>query len=240
MEVRYFGNNESNKVLIQMSEARDIPYIEAEFNSDASYAKNLLMAVVVVDSWNHDLSPWKTPGAFGEDFGDGADKTLEWVLDNVVYSKNNSDNSDIIEKKIDNNIEKDLVNNKEKGIDSIRNIKKYYLTGYSLAGLFALYAAYKTDVFAGVAAVSPSVWFPGFVSFSKERNIKCDNVYLSLGDKEHKTRNQEMAKVKDSIEAIYKDLSDRGVNCTLEYNPGNHFKDVNIRMSKAFKWLLEQ
>ena len=233
MEVRYFGNKESNTVLIQMSEARDLPYIEDEFNSDASYEKYLLMAVVVVDSWNQDLSPWKAPGAFGEDFGDGADKTLEWVLDNVVYLEKDN-NSDILESNKDNNIE----NDSDKGEKS--NFKKYYLAGYSLAGLFSLYAAYKTDVFAGVAAVSPSVWFPGFVSFAKERDINCDNVYLSLGDKEHKTRNQEMAKVKDSIEAIYKDLSDKGVNCTLEYNPGNHFKDVNIRMSKAFKWLLEQ
>ena len=233
MEVRYFGNRESNTVLIQMSEARDLPYIEAEFNSDASYAKYLLMAVVVVDSWNQDRSPWKAPCAFGEDFGDGADKTLEWVLDNVVYLEKDN-NSDILESNKDNNIE----NDSDTGEKS--NLKKYYLAGYSLAGLFSLYAAYMTDVFAGVAAVSPSVWFPDFASFAKERDINCDNVYLSLGDKEHRTRNQEMAKVKDSIEAIYKDLSDRGVNCTLEYNPGNHFKDVNIRMSKAFKWLLEQ
>lgn len=232
MDIKYFGNRESNTVLIQMSEARDLPYIEAEFNSDSSYAKDLLMAVVVVDSWNQDLSPWKAPGTFGEDFGDGADKTLEWVLDNVVYLEKDN-NSDILESNKDN-----IENDSDKGENS--NLKKYYLAGYSLAGLFSLYAAYKTDVFAGVAAVSPSVWFPGFVSFAKERDINCDNVYLSLGDREHKTRNQEMAKVKDSIEAIYKDLSDKGVNCTLEYNPGNHFKDVNIRMSKAFKWLLEQ
>jgi len=39
--------------------------------------------------------------------------------------------------------------------------KTYYIGGYSLAALFALWAAYQTDVFAGVAAASPSVWFPG-------------------------------------------------------------------------------
>ena len=37
--------------------------------------------------------------------------------------------------------------------------KTYIIGGYSLAGLFALWAAYQTDVFKGVAAASPSVWF---------------------------------------------------------------------------------
>ena len=32
------------------------------------------------------------------------------------------------------------------------NTKRYYIGGYSLAGLFALWAAYQTDVFAGIAA----------------------------------------------------------------------------------------
>ena len=41
--------------------------------------------------------------------------------------------------------------------------KKYYIGGYSLAGLFALLAAYQTKRFEGVAAASPSIWFPGFV-----------------------------------------------------------------------------
>ena len=43
--------------------------------------------------------------------------------------------------------------------------KDYYIGGYSLAGLFALWAVHKTDVFRGVAAVSPSMWFPGFDEF---------------------------------------------------------------------------
>ena len=35
--------------------------------------------------------------------------------------------------------------------------KTYYIGGYSLAGLFALWASTRTDVFKGVAAASPSV-----------------------------------------------------------------------------------
>ena len=44
--------------------------------------------------------------------------------------------------------------------------KTYYLGGYSLAGLFSLWASYQTDRFAGIAAASPSVWFPGFLPLS--------------------------------------------------------------------------
>ena len=47
--------------------------------------------------------------------------------------------------------------------------RQYYVGGYSLAGLFALWAAYQTDVFAGVAAASPSVWFPGFADYRIRR-----------------------------------------------------------------------
>ena len=47
--------------------------------------------------------------------------------------------------------------------------KTYFIGGYSLAGLFALWAAYQTDVFKGVAAASPSMWFPGLMVCSGSR-----------------------------------------------------------------------
>ena len=46
--------------------------------------------------------------------------------------------------------------------------RTYYIGGYSLAGLFSLWAAYQTDVFSGIAAASPSVWFPGFIACCQE------------------------------------------------------------------------
>ncbi len=55
--------------------------------------------------------------------------------------------------------------------------KNYYIGGYSLAGLFALWTAFQTEKFSGVAAASPSVWFPDFVGYMKENKIKCDAVY---------------------------------------------------------------
>ncbi len=116
--------------------------------------------------------------------------------------------------------------------------KTYYLGGYSLAGLFSLWAAYQTDVFAGIAAASPSVWFPGFVDYMKEHTIQSPAVYLSLGDKEEKSRNPVMAKVGDCLRDGYAWLSEQGVRCTLEWNKGGHFKEPENRMARAFAWVL--
>ncbi len=116
--------------------------------------------------------------------------------------------------------------------------KTYYIGGYSLAGLFSLWAAYQTDVFSGVAAASPSLWFPGFADYMKEHEIRTGTVYLSLGVKEEKARNPVMATVGDRIREAQVLLSERGVKCVLEWNEGNHFKDADIRTAKAFSWVI--
>lgn len=116
--------------------------------------------------------------------------------------------------------------------------RTYYIGGYSLAALFALWAAYQTDIFKGVAAASPSMWFPRFADYMKENRIKADSVYLSLGDKEEKVKNPVMATVGDRIREAADVLKGQGVNTILEWNEGNHFKDAGIRTAKAFAWLL--
>ncbi len=116
--------------------------------------------------------------------------------------------------------------------------KRYYLGGYSLAGLFALWAAGQTERFAGIAAASPSVWFPGFPAYLEAHPPRTERVYLSLGDREEKTRNPVMAQVGDRIRQLHGWLSDRGLNCTLEWNPGNHFRDPALRTARAFAWVL--
>ena len=118
--------------------------------------------------------------------------------------------------------------------------RTYYLGGYSLAGLFSLWAAYQTDVFAGIAAASPSMWFPGFLSYMKTHELRTKAVYLSLGDKEQKTRQPLMATVAERIRNVYDLLQARHIPSTLEWNKGNHFQDNDIRTAKAFAWLLEQ
>lgn len=116
--------------------------------------------------------------------------------------------------------------------------RKYYIGGYSLAGLFALWAACQTDIFSGVAAASPSVWFPGFMDYMKTYKMKSQNVYLSLGDREEKTRNPVIAQIGNCIKEEYRCLLENGINCILEWNKGNHFKEADIRTAKAFAWIL--
>ena len=118
--------------------------------------------------------------------------------------------------------------------------KTYCIGGYSLAGLFALWAGCQTEVFRGVAAASPSVWFPGFTDYLKDRKIKSKALYLSLGDKESKTRNPVMASVGEKILETHRLLEAQGVPCTLEWNQGNHFKDADKRTAKAFAWVMER
>lgn len=118
--------------------------------------------------------------------------------------------------------------------------KKIILGGYSLAGLFALWAAYQTDSFAAVAAASPSVWFPHFLEYAKENEILTDAVYLSLGDKEARTRNPVMSSVADNIQSLYEHYqSIDSMDTILEWNQGNHFVDSDIRMAKAFVWSVD-
>jgi predicted alpha/beta superfamily hydrolase len=117
--------------------------------------------------------------------------------------------------------------------------KTYYLGGYSLAGLFALWAAHETDAFFGVAAASPSMWFPGFADYMQAHEIRAKRVYLSLGDREERTRNSVMATVGTRIREAYELLRSRGTDCALEWNPGNHFKDPDLRTARAFLWLLK-
>lgn len=116
--------------------------------------------------------------------------------------------------------------------------KNYYIGGYSLAGLFALWAAFQTEKFSGVAAASPSVWFPDFVGYMKENKIKCDAVYLSLGDKEERTKNAVMSKVGNCIRESYDLLTGQGIECALEWNKGGHFKEPALRTAKGFAWVM--
>ncbi len=117
--------------------------------------------------------------------------------------------------------------------------RTYIIGGYSLAGLFAIWASCRTDIFRGVAAASPSVWFPGFTDHLKSNETGAECVYLSLGDKEDKTKNPVMSTVKDKITETYDILSREGTRCYLEWNPGNHFREPDVRMAKAFIRVIE-
>lgn len=117
--------------------------------------------------------------------------------------------------------------------------RRYFIGGYSMAGLFALWSAFQTEVFSGAAAASPSMWFPGLMEYLRGSACGCGAVYLSLGNREEKTANPVMRTVGDRIREGYELLRGGGVRCTLEWNSGGHFKEPDLRTAKAFAWVLE-
>ena len=116
------------------------------------------------------------------------------------------------------------------------------LGGYSLAGLFALWAAYQQPLFAAVAAASPSVWIRGWMPFVQSRTLLTPKVYLSLGIKEEKTRNRALAQVGDNIRAFH-DLLTHSLgeeHTTLVWHNGGHFTDCTLRLAQAIAWCINR
>lgn len=141
---------------------------------DKMVASPYSLLAINVSDWNSALSPWNAPAVFkGEgDFGCGADEYVSEHVNEIVPSAC-----------------------AEYGLKP----RAIYIAGYSMAGLFALYSLYKTDLFAGCASCSGSLWFPGFYEFASEHELASSpsKIYLSLGDREAKTKNPVMATVED-------------------------------------------
>ena len=108
------------------------------------------------------------------------------------------------------------------------------IMGYSLAGLFALYAATKTDAFAQVAALSPSVWYEGFAEYFADNLPERGRFYLSLGRKEEKTGNAVLRSVGENLRRVQALL---GNETPLVMHDGGHYTDVDKRMLAAIEWM---
>ena len=173
------------------------------------------LATVNITDWNADLSPWEIPPVYKNDepFTGGADAYLETLTGEIIPTI----------------------------IGKLGYEPAYIaLAGYSLAGLFAVYAMYRSDRFARIASVSGSMWYPGFVEFAKSHEPAAlpEKLYLSLGDREARTRNQVMATVEQNTGALYDYYKSLGVEAVFEMNPGNHFQDAAQRMAKGIVWLV--
>lgn len=169
-----------------------------------------------VTDWNEELSPWDSPAVFGpHDFGHGAAETLHFVENELLPA----------------------VRTQFHLSDEVPVI----LGGYSLAALFSLWSAWQTDTFSAVAAASPSVWFPGWLEYARQQQPMTKAVYLSLGDREERTRNPVMATVGGRIRQLHAHLEMLPrIQTTLEWNKGNHFQHTGQRCAKAFVWCMSE
>lgn len=116
------------------------------------------------------------------------------------------------------------------------------LFGYSLGGLTAVYALYKTDVFGAAASLSGSLWYDGFCEWMEgEKLLRTDLwVYLSLGKKEERSKNPRMAKVAECTQQAKEILAVQLKNQVhFEWNEGGHFHDIEGRFAKAILWWTE-
>ncbi|MBD9030367.1 MAG: alpha/beta hydrolase [Butyrivibrio crossotus] len=112
--------------------------------------------------------------------------------------------------------------------------QRQYIGGYSLGGLFALFAACEKELFDGVMSVSGSLWYPGALEYFNEKSIgkRIGKIYMSLGDKESLTKNAEREKVGFNTEKLA-EVFGRTKEVFFEYNRGGHFTDINGRIAKS-------
>lgn len=112
--------------------------------------------------------------------------------------------------------------------------QRQYIGGYSLGGLFALFAACEKELFDGVMSVSGSLWYPGVLEYFNEKSIgkRIGKIYMSLGDKESLTKNAEREKVGFNTEKLA-EVFGKTKEVFFEYNRGGHFTDINGRIAKS-------
>ena len=120
----------------------------------------------------------------------------------------------------------------------LKDARRTVIAGYSLAGLFALWAAGCTGIFDGAVSASGSLWFPGFTDWLQEHPVHASVVYLSLGDKEPLAKNPLMASVGQCTEQVYSTVKEYAQAC-FEWNEGNHFMQADERLAKGIRWTVD-
>lgn len=169
-------------------------------------------------SWNDDLTPWPAPALSGKGaaFGGKAEETLAWLRAELLPTLTTR------------------VNWSQQQANTA-------IAGYSLAGLFALWAWYQSGLFGGCASCSGSLWYDGWTAFATGRPAPANSrVYLSLGDREERARNPRMAAVGNATRQLAAQLAaDPAITQTaLEWNPGGHFADVPARLARGILYLV--
>lgn len=166
--------------------------------------------------WDHDLSPWPIPAIAPGDTPctGGADDYLRLLLERILPRA-----------------------------EALcpGPVTWYGLGGYSLAGLFALYALFNTARFSRVASVSGSLWFPDFDRYLRARPwcARPARVYLSLGDREALTGNPYLRTVRARTEDAAAFFRERDVTVRFDLNPGDHFHEPLRRTRAGMRWLLD-
>lgn len=190
--------------------------MESHFGIDCS---PFIVLSILSENWNNDFTPWPAPPLTkkSEPFTGGAD----CYLHNLV---------NFIKPYIDEHYK-----TRPEPLHSA-------LIGYSLGGLTALYAIYKTGVFGNIGSISGSLWYAGWLEFMDSHKPVNSKVYMSLGKGENLSRNKVMAQVGNCTQnafLVLKDQLESEKNIMLEWNDGGHFNEIPKRFEKAMLKLLQ-
>lgn len=215
-ECTVFSAEQPEVIVIQPVDDHELESLDREIAAiKALTDRPLIFAGFRVVDWNSELSPWEAPAVFGDaPFGKGAAETLA---------------------ELENRLIPELIGRYSLGADV-----PVILGGYSLAGLFALWAGFSSERFTSAAGVSPSVWFPGWTEFAEERSPAVRSIYLSLGRKEEKARNKTMAAVGNNIRRLHDILLSKNIPSILEWNEGGHFNEPELRTARGIAWCINE
>ena len=206
---------------------------------------------VPISDWEKELTPWSDPNISPrEGVGEYAFGTLDYITEQLLpYLRSRWERADRIPAEEGANKPTEEGANKptEEGAnkpaeEGANKALPVILGGYSLAGLFARWAASEAECFDAVAAASPSLWITSWQGFSEAHQVFARDVYLSLGDREERARNKVMAQVGDNIRWEYEHLQRTlGANhCTLVWEQGGHFTTPHLRLARAFAWCINR
>ena len=215
-ECLLYNEGEKPKVLLIQTlgaQERDSIDNEVAMISEASGA-SFVMAAFAIGDWEVELTPWHDPAVSKRQaVGEHSGETLRYVTDELIpYLHQEYGKLPIV------------------------------LGGYSLGGLFSLWAGSESNCFTAIAAMSPSVWIAGWQDCASQHPVKSPYVYLSLGDSEEHCRNKAIAQVGNNIRWEHENLKQTlgSDHTTLEWNTGNHFVDGARRTAKGFAWCVNK
>lgn len=181
----------------------------------ADMRRDVLICHVAAD-WERDYTPWPAPGLPGrEAFTGAAGAYLRFLTETVRPTLLSA-------------------------YPVHREAAYHTVAGYSLGGLFALWALFQTDAFGAAASLSGSLWYDGWTDFLETHVPPQDaRVYLSLGRSEERAGNPRMTAVGENTrrtyECLVKTLGEDRV--TFEWNRGGHFTGIPNRWRKALEWM---
>ena len=212
---RLFGAERPACILVQPSARHEHATLEAEAQQIAALTSvPFVLVAIELEDWMVDLMPW-ADGNISRDpeAGKRGQDTLDYVLTSLVPE----------------------LKHRFGPLPMI-------LGGYSLGGLFALWASAQTDCFKAIAAASPSVWIHDWMLYARKHVPMAGHIYLSLGDREEHVKNQAIARVGDNIRAQYELLKVQlgPESCTLVWEEGGHFADNAARLARAFVWCINE